>query len=145
MLLRATNILTLIASILLLVALSLEVIYYRELMSFTPLFTMATAVVCVIYCIDFFVLMAYSQHPMRFFVRNGFILLLSIPYHLLAVVLDIEFSHSTQMIMSGVVVLRSVMALYITLRWLIRRRTTRLLWAYVATVEVVIPKQGVAT
>jgi len=134
MLLRATNILTLIASILLLVALSLEVIYYRELVAFTPLFTVATAVVCVIYCIDFFVLMAYSPHPLRFFVRNSFILLLSIPYHALAVVLDIEFSHSAQMIMSGVIVLRSVMALYITLRWLIRRRTTRLLWAYVATV-----------
>ena len=32
--------------------------------------------------------------------------------------------------------LRAVMALYITLRWLIARRTTRLLWAYIATVAV---------
>lgn len=134
MLLRATNILTLIASVLLLVALSLEVIYYRELEAFTPLFTLATAVVCIIYCVDFFVLMHYSHHPLRFLVRNGFILLLSVPYHALAVALDVELGHDAQMVMSGVVVLRSVMALYITLRWLIQRRTTRLLWAYIATV-----------
>ena len=41
-----------------------------------------------------------------------------------------------QMVMSGIVMLRAVMALYITLRWLIARRTTRLLWAYIATVAV---------
>ena len=71
---------------------------------------------------------------MHFFVRNAYILFLSIPYHALAVYLAIDLSHTAQMVMSGVVVLRSVMALYITLRWLIERRTTRLLWAYIATV-----------
>lgn len=134
MLLRITNILTLIASILLIVALSLEIIYYRELAAFTPFFALATAVVCLIYCLDFFVLMAYAPHPLRFFVRKFYILILSIPYHAIAVLLDIELGHTAQMVMSGVVVLRSVMALYITLRWLIQRRTTRLVWAYVATV-----------
>ena len=134
MLLRATNILALIASILLLAALSLEIIYYRELKAFTSWFTVASAVVCLIYCLDFFVLMAHAERPMHFFVRNAYILLLSIPYHALAVYLDINLSHTAQMVMSGVVVLRSVMALYITLRWLIERRTTRLLWAYIATV-----------
>lgn len=134
MLLRATNILALIASILLLVALSLEIIYYRELEAFTSWFTIASVVVCLIYCLDFFVLMAHAPEPVRFFIRNAYILILSIPYHAIAVYLDIELSHTLQMVLSGVVVLRSVMALYITLRWLIQRRTTRLLWAYVATV-----------
>ena len=134
MLLRATNILALIASILLLAALSLEIIYYRELKAFTSWFTIASAVVCLIYCLDFFVLMAHAERPMHFFVRNAYILFLSIPYHALAVYLAIDLSHTAQMVMSGVVVLRSVMALYITLRWLIERRTTRLLWAYIATV-----------
>ena len=134
MLLRATNILALIASILLLVALSLEIIYYRELEAFTAWFTMASAVVCLIYCIDFFVLMAHDERPLHFLARNIYILLLSVPYHAISVYLNIEFCHTVEMIMSGVVVLRSVMALYITLRWLIQRRTTRLLWAYIATV-----------
>ena len=134
MLLRATNILTLIASILLLAALSIEIIYYRELESFTSWFTLATAIVCIIYCLDFIVLTVYAPHPLRFLLRNFYILILSIPYHSIATILDIEFSRTVQIIMSGGVVLRSVMALFITLRWLIARRTTRLLWAYVATV-----------
>lgn len=134
MLLRVTNILTLIASVVLLVALSIEIIYYRELEAFTNMFVLATAVVCLIYCFDFFVHMAVSRSPWRFLQRNFIILILSVPYHAIAVMLDIEFGHRMQMILSGIAVLRSVMALYITLRWLIESRATRLLWAYVATV-----------
>jgi voltage-gated potassium channel len=40
------------------------------------------------------------------------------------------------MVLSGVVMLRAVMALYITLRWLIVGRATRILWAYIATVVI---------
>lgn len=134
MLLRATNILTLVASMLLLVALSAEIIFSRELAVFTPWFSLATFVVCIIYCIDFFVLMAYSARPWRFLLRNFFILLLSVPYHTIAQVSGYALGHTPQMILNGVVLLRSVLALYITLRWLIQRRTTRLLWAYIATV-----------
>ena len=134
MLLRATNILTLVASILLLVALSAEIIYSRELAAFSQLFGVATFVVCIIYCIDFFVLMAYSARPWRFLLRNFFILLLSVPYHTIARMAGYDLGHTAQMVLNGVVLLRSVLALYITLRWLIQRRTTRLLWAYIATV-----------
>ena len=136
MLLRATNILTLVASILLLVALSAEIIYSRELAAFSQLFGVATFIVCIIYCIDFFVLMAYSTRPWRFLVRNFFILLLSVPYHTIARMAGYDLGHTAQMVLNGVVLLRSVLALYITLRWLIARRTTRLLWAYIATVAV---------
>lgn len=134
MFLRITNILTLVASILLLVALSVEIIYSRELASFSHAFTVATLVVCLIYCFDFFALMAYSPHPWRFFARNFMVLILSIPFHWIADRLGFELGHTEQVVMSGVVVLRSVLAMYITLRWLISRRTTRLLWVYVATV-----------
>lgn len=134
MLLRATNILTLIASILLLVALSAEIIFSRELASFSSLFATATFIVCIIYCVDFVVLTLYSMHPLRFLFRNFYILLLSVPYHTIARLVGYELNHTSQMVLNGVVLLRSVLALYITLRWLIQRRTTRLLWAYIATV-----------
>ena len=75
-----------------------------------------------------------GEHRWRFFVRNFIVLLLSIPYHTIAQWLGLELGHTTTMVLSGVVMLRSVMALYITLRWLIERRATRLLWAYLATV-----------
>ncbi len=136
MLLRATNILTLIASILLLVALSAEIIYSRELAAFSSLFALATLVVCLIYCFDFFVQMAYSHRPWHFLGRNSLILLLSLPYHTVALIAGIDLGHTSQMVLSGVVLLRSVLALYITLRWLIERRVARLLWAYIATVAL---------
>ena len=66
--------------------------------------------------------------------RNFYILLLSIPYHTIARLVGYDLDHTSQMVLNGVVLLRSVLALYITLRWLIQRRTTRLLWAYIATV-----------
>lgn len=136
MLLRATNILTLIASVVLLAALSMEIIYSRELAHFGEAFSLATSLVCLIYCFDFFVLMAYNARPWHFLWRNSVVLILSIPYHAIAHLAGIELGHAAQMTLSGIVVLRSILALYITMRWLIIGRATRLLWAYIATVVV---------
>ncbi|MBE6176835.1 MAG: two pore domain potassium channel family protein [Rikenellaceae bacterium] len=136
MFVKIINILTLVASILLLASLSVEIIYSRQLASFAAVYSHAMFVVCLIFIIDFFVLMAHSQHPVRFLVRNSIILLLSVPYHTIAQVAGIELDHTWQVVMSGVVMLRGVMAIYFTLRWLIARPSTRLLWAYVATVVV---------
>ena len=136
MFLRVINILTLVASILLLASLSVEIIYSRELADFSEEYSWAMFVVCIIFVIDFLVLMFSSPHPWQFFARNFIVLLLSIPYHAIADFLGKQPGHTMTMVLSGVVMLRAVMALYITLRWLIVKRTTRLLWAYVATVVV---------
>lgn len=133
--LRTINILTLIASVLLLASLSVEVLYSREFAEFSTAYTWAMFVVCIIFLIDFFALMLSNRKPLRFFVRNFAMLILSIPYHSILSVADImPAGHLATIVLSGVVLLRAVMALYITLRWLIESRTTRLLWAYVATV-----------
>lgn len=136
MLLRIINILTLVASILLLASLSAEIIYSRELAHFSEAYSWAMFGVCIIFIVDFFALMIHAPHPWHFFLKSGLILLLSIPYHTLFMWLDIAVGHNGEMMLSGIVMLRAVMALYITLRWLIARRTTRLLWAYIATVAV---------
>ena len=134
MFLRVINILTLVASILLLASLSVEIIYSKELAEFSQLYSEIMFVICIIFIVDFFALMFSGEHRWRFFVRNFIVLLLSIPYHTIALWLGVEMGHTLSMVLSGVVMLRSVMALYITLRWLIERRATRLLWAYIATV-----------
>ena len=136
MLLRIINILTLVASILLLASLSAEIIYSRELACFSATYSWAMFGVCIIFIVDFFALMASAPRPWHFLLRNGVVLLLSIPYHTLFQWLNIAVNHNSEMILSGIVMLRAVMALYITLRWLIVRRATRLLWAYIATVAV---------
>lgn len=136
MFLRIVNILTLTASVLLLVAMSLEILYPRELVPYAFDFSVATLAICLVFCLDFFVLMAKSRHKLRFFVRNFIVLLLSVPYHFLLDLFAVRLSHAAQMLLSGVVMLRAILALYITMRWLISNRTTRLLWAYIATVLV---------
>lgn len=136
MVLRIINILTLVASILLLASLSAEIIYSRELAQFSEAYSWAMLGVCLIFIIDFFALMLHDDHPWRFLARNFVVLMLSIPYHSLFAWMGYTADHSIEMTLSGIVMLRAVMALYITLRWLIARRTTRLLWAYIATVAV---------
>lgn len=134
--LRIINILTLVASILLLASLSVEVLYSREFAEFSTLYSWAMFAVCIIFLADFFMLMWASNNRAMFLVRNIMMLLLSVPYHVIFGAMGIVANHTLTMVLSGVVMLRAVMALYITLRWLIVRRTTRLLWAYIATVVV---------
>ncbi len=136
MFLRTINILTLVASILLLASLSLEIIYSRELALFSRAYGEVMLAICMIFIVEFFALMFHSQNRLQFLLRNFIVLLLSIPYHTIAVWCGIRLDHTMIMILSGVVMLRAVMALYITLRWLIERRATRLLWAYLATVAL---------
>ena len=135
-LLRIFSLLTLLASILLLASLSLEVLYSRAFAEFSELYTWAMLAVCVIFLADFFLLMWVSSNSWRFLARNFAMLLLSIPYHFIISIIGVEPNHLMTMILSGVVMLRAVMALYITLRWLIERRATRLLWAYITTVAM---------
>ena len=136
MFLRSINILTLLASLLLLASLSVEIIYSRELAPFSALYQQVMFVICIIFIVDFFALMFSSEHRWRFLYRNFVVLVLSVPYHTIATWAGLQLGHTTSMILSGVVMLRSIMALYITLRWLIVRRATRLLWAYIATVTL---------
>ena len=134
--LKIINILTLVASILLLASLSAEIIYSEEMSQFSGAYSWAMFGVCIIFIVDFFALVVHSEHPWHFLLRNFIVLLLSIPYHTLFMWFDVAVGHNGEMLLSGIVMLRAVMALYITLRWLIARRTTRLLWAYIATVVV---------
>lgn len=135
-LLRIFSILTLVASILLLASLSLEVLSSRDLAEFSQLYTWAMLAVCMIFLVDFFLMMWASSNRWNFLGRNFVMLILSIPYHFIINLVGVVPNHLMTVILSGVVVLRAVMALFITLRWLIERRATRLLWAYITTVAM---------
>ena len=132
--LRTINILTLIASVLLLASLSVEVLYSRQFAEFSELYSWAMFVVCVIFLADFAMLLYSSDDRLRFLARNFPMLILSIPYHTILNLSGIVPNHLVTIVLSGVVLLRAVMALFITLRWLTQSPTSRLLWAYVATV-----------
>ena len=136
MFLRFINILSLLASLILLASLSVEIIYSHQLEHFAEIYSWSMLVVCIIFIVDFFTLMYNSEHPIRFFARNILMLVLSIPYHFIVERAGIVLGYKGTVILSGIIMLRAVMALYFTLRWLIEGRATRLLWAYIATVVI---------
>ena len=136
MILRAINILTLVASILLLASLSINILYTNELARYGNIYDTAMLIVCLIFIIDYLALAIHDSHTLRFMLRNIPMLVVSIPYHTIAHAIGITINHTLYIIIGIMVMLRGIMALYITLRWLIARRTTRLLWAYIATVVV---------
>ena len=136
MFLKFINILSLIASLILLASLSVEIIYSHQLEHFSKIYSWSMLIVCIIFIIDFFTLMYNNEHPIRFFARNITMFILSIPYHFIVERAGIVLDYRGTVVFSGVIMLRAVMALYFTLRWLIEGRATRLLWAYIATVVI---------
>lgn len=129
--------LTLLASIALIVALSMEIIPSKEYVVFSSSYLTTLLIVCIIYMADFFVEMAYSASPRRYFWRNILILLLSIPYHnILHWSSATEISHDAAMILSGVTLLRAYLALYMIVRWLVGGSINRLFVAYIVTMLV---------
>ena len=80
MFLRSINILTLLASLLLLASLSVEIIYSRELAHLSSAYSWAMFTVCIIFLVDLIALSVSNDHPWRYLLHNIHVLILSIPY-----------------------------------------------------------------
>lgn len=129
--------LTLLASIALIVALSIEIIPSKEYVVFSSGYLTTLLVVCIIYIADFFVRMASAPSPRRYFWRNIIILLLSIPYqNIVHWISGGHMSHDTAIILSGITLLRAFLALYLIVRWLVGGSINRLFTAYIITLVV---------
>ncbi|MDE6139864.1 MAG: potassium channel family protein [Alistipes sp.] len=131
------NTLTLLASIALIVALSMEIIPSKEYVVFSSGYLTTTLIVCLIYMADFFVRMSAANYPLRYFWRNIVVLLLSIPYqNILYWTTGGHVSHDVSLILSGVILLRAFLALYMIVRWLVGGSINRLFTAYIITLVV---------
>lgn len=129
--------LTLLASIALIVALSIEIIPSKEYVVFSSGYLTTVLVVCLIYMADFFVRMTSAASSWRYLRRNIVVLLLSIPYQNIAHwVAGGHISHDAAIILSGITLLRAFLALYIIVRWLVDSSINRLFAAYIITVIV---------
>ncbi len=123
-----------VASVVLLVALSVEIIGSPR----SPLsiwYINLQGVVCAIFLIDFTMLMLLDREPLKYFFKHIIVLIISLPY------LSILPRHGTTLhdewaLIIGVMPqLRSFLALYIVLRWIVRKPTVRRLFcAYILTV-----------
>lgn len=129
--------LTLLASIALIAALSIEIIPSKEYVVFSSDYLTVMLVICIVYLADFFVRMVAAASPRRYFRRNMVVLLLSIPYQNIAHwISGGNVSHDLALILSGVTLLRSFLALYMIVRWLVDGSINRLFTAYIITLVV---------
>ena len=85
---------------------------------------------------DFFARMWMADHSWRFFFRNLYFFLLSVPYLNIVDWMGIELSHAEAMLMGLVPLLRALLGLYVLFTWIINNRVTRLLTSYVLSMLV---------
>ena len=90
----------------------------------------------VVFLADFFARMWMADHSWRFFFRNLYFFLLSVPYLNIVDWMGIELSHAEAMLMGLVPLLRALLGLYVLFTWIINNRVTRLLTSYVLSMLV---------
>lgn len=76
------------------------------------------SIVCVVFLADFFARMWMADHSWRFFFRNLYFFLLSVPYLNIVDWMGIELSHAEAMLMGLVPLLRALLGLYVLFTWI---------------------------
>ena len=130
---RIFNVLSLVSGILLLVAMSWEILTGVST-HFSPTCLWIQLFVCLVFMADFFIRMAVDEHKGRFFLRNCWFLLISIPYMNIIAWTGIDVSRQWSVLIIAVPLLRVVLALYIVIRWWLNKQIAQLLWAYIFAV-----------
>ena len=130
------EILKLIAGIVLLVAVSWEVIGGDHI-HLSRTYLTVQLVVCIVFLCDFFVRLAAAGRRGRFFWHNLVYLLLSIPWLNITVWSGADTTHDWGIVVSLLPLLRALLAMVIVVRWMVSaNRMRRLFAAYIFTVVV---------
>lgn len=118
-----------VASVILMVAISVEILD-GDTRSFAPWYINLQLVICVIFCVDFFVTMAAQRNKIRYLFSHLILLILSLPY------LSLFNGERQGMLLFALMpILRTFVAIYILLRWLMRGESAlRILYAYLLSV-----------
>ena len=135
------NFITLLAGIALLVSVSYEIVTGNH-SEFSDWYLTTQLCICIIFIIDFFVRMGSVEDKGRYFRRNFLFLLLSIPYLNIidwcGATLDREWS----MLIGIIPLLRTLVAVYVMVRWFVERGVRRLFTAYALTVILITYLSG---
>lgn len=132
---QVANSLTLICALILMVAVSIEIISGDHLV-FSSAYMTLQLVVCCIFLFDWFLRLGASDRPGHFVWTHLIFLLLSIPWLNIADWSDHVFTRSQMMALATIPLLRSFLALYVVVRWMVEGKARQLFWAYIVTVVV---------
>lgn len=128
--------LAVMAGIVLLVALSMEIIGGKNL-HFSSVYLNVQLAVCIVFLLDFLVLWSAAERKGRYFWRNVLFLLISIPWLNLLGWCGVTVTRDWGVLVGLLPVLRAFLAMVIIVRWLIKgNKMRRMLVAYVFTVVV---------
>lgn len=136
------RILSLLAAAVLLTALSVEVATGDNL-HFPQWYLTLQLMVCIVFLGDFFVGLADSDAPARYLLRNLPFLLLSIPYLSIVRWCGAVLTREAMMALTMITLLRSFLALYVVVRWLVAGPARRLFYAYLLTVVIFTYLSGI--
>ena len=123
---------TLIAAIVLPVALSYEILQ-GESTHLAPWYLNLQLAVCAIFLLDFIVRITAEQRRWRFLWRNILFLLLSVPYLNIVDWLGVEQPRGWSIFMTTIPILRMLLALYLLVQWIIKDAIRQLFTAYALT------------
>ncbi len=127
--------LSLIGALILIAAVSIEIVSGDHI-AFSPDYMILQLVVCGIFLFDWLVRWSAAEHRGRYFFTHLPFLLLAIPWLNLFDWADVRLDRPEAMAVATMPLLRSYLALYVVVRWMVEGRAKRLLWAYIITVVV---------
>ncbi len=129
---RSFDYLVVVASLVLIVAISVEILGGRSALHLDEWYVRLQFVICAIFILDLFVSISGARDRRRYFWSHLPVLIISIPYLSLPYDSLFDIDHEGRLLIALIPVLRSFVAIYILLRWLIRGESAlRLLYAYI--------------
>lgn len=123
-----------VASVVLLIALSIEIIGTPKGV-FSRWYINMQGIICAIFLVDFFLIMFLEKRPFVYLISHLPILIISLPYLWLLPSFKHSINSEWSILLGLMPQLRAFLALYIVLRWIVKKPTVRrLFYAYVLTV-----------
>lgn len=133
----ALNVLAVIASIILIVSISLEVLGYNPFLEIN-FYSKIQFFVCIYFMIDFLILLLLAEKKWRFFSRYFFILLIAIPYLPLFSDAHLHLSQENIYFMRLIPLLRGAAALVFIVTIIVQHNTTALFISYLIFLASII-------
>ncbi len=133
-LLKFFDYLVVVSSVVLMVAISVEILD-GDTRHFSQWYINLQLVICLIFVADFFISMSTAINKKRYFWSHLLILIISLPYLSLPYERLLNVEQDGVMFIALMPILRTFVAIYILLRWIIRGESARrLLYAYLLSV-----------
>lgn len=131
------NILVLFGSIVIIAILSLEILdlipfgddHYISYIQFW---------VCMVFIIDFFIRLISKDDKIRFFIRNIFFLIVSIPYSYIAQNMNIQLTETQHIIIRSIPLIRGGYGLAIMIGWITKSRIANLFVSYITSLIAMV-------